>query len=298
MKIISVPALALAALAVTSTHAAAVTFKVDYVSAFVDADGKTDTNFDLPFAEAEETQTYVASIPGLTVTDKITAKATQGIGGFSSVSLEVESNGNQGFASTGVVRTIDATAQAVREFTLTNDGATATGAGKFDFRISGIELEVFHAGGGPDPEITLDFLAAATNGDSYIANITLKGEYNNFYTTDADKFSGTVSRDDCIGDTCYRGKLSVSPLSGSLDLGFLAPGEGVTIYTSLRMRAKYGSLEVGASGRALDPNVSMFESSYVFDGGPGPSVVPLPAGAWLLLTGLTGLAALRRRPGA
>jgi hypothetical protein len=93
-----------------------------------------------------------------------------------------------------------------------------------------------------------------------------------------------------------------------VNLGFLAGGNDIWAYTTFNLTANL--LDDVATGLQVRIDIdSTFEGWYValsksvlttdFAAAPPPepgvSAVPLPAGAWLLLAGLGGLAALRRR---
>lgn len=281
--------------AIAATQAAAVTVTVDLVNAQTVINGSNASDSSTPVAQSDQTQTF-----GAQSIDTVTAKAVQNEDGYSEVRLTVSNSGVEGLAANGSQTTIDASAAAQRQITFTNDTGTAT-VGTFDFRISGVELELVHGGGGPiDPEASVSFTANANKTlggallDDYQADLTFAAGFNDFRIDSANGFGGTIQRQDCFGTVCTRGVLPVNILTGSLNLGVLQPGESVSVKTVLTVQTKYNGTEIGALAKAFDPNGGSYFSSTFTPVGTPPAV-PLPAGGLLLITALAGTAAWRRR---
>jgi hypothetical protein len=85
---------------------------------------------------------------------------------------------------------------------------------------------------------------------------------------------------------------AISAASVDIADGFLSLGDGGVLTVNFSPTVPLvGTLflmagEVGGNGEALEASVEISQD---------PSVIPLPAGAWLLIGGLGGLAAFRRR---
>jgi hypothetical protein len=92
---------------------------------------------------------------------------------------------------------------------------------------------------------------------------------------------------------------TVAPLSGSIFLGTYAAGDEIIVDSFLRARAyTTGFVEIGGSVDVFssDP-ISLSSVGFLTSDPTDPGVppVPLPAAGWLLMAGLGGLAAARRR---
>jgi len=261
--------------------------EVFVIEAGATINGARSSVYTKPVATSNKTETLGGQYP-----DTVTADATQNANGYSSVEVNVSHGGYDATAAGGYLDKSTAEARAYRQIFLTNTGTTATSLGMFDFRISGVELEVFNGGGSITPEASVSFSAFVSGGDRYDAQMTLTGAYNDFQIQDAQGFGGTVQREECYMGTCLRGVVPVDVLTGSINIGILQPGETATIVTDLIVDITFDGTETGARAKAVDPNGGSY-FSYSF--GPTPSPVPLPAPAWMLISALAGLGALRRR---
>lgn len=277
--------------AASAGSALAVTINVDWLNANVDVNGTTDGDGSQPVASANATDT-LTSHAGV---DTLNGTAIQNENGFSFLELTVDHNGYEGLAATGDITEINNRATAIRKITFTNDTAVAQ-QGTFSFSISGIKLETFHAGGGPtDPEAKVEFSLGASNGETFDASMTLRATYppggQNHEIVDANQFSGSVVTSDCYAGHCQTGTVNVDPLSRTISLGLLDPGQSVSVTTTFDIYTVFNATELGAQARAQDPG------SYSWSFTPLTSVaaVPLPAGAWLMLSAMGLTAALRRR---
>ena len=282
-------AAALAAFFAGASAASAVTVQTTFVNANVNVNGETDGSGSLPVATATATSTV--STQG--ATDVHTGTAVQNENGFSSLELTVNCDGNEGFACTGGTDVIENRATAIREVSFTNDTGVAQ-TGTFSFSLSNMKLETWHYGGS-DPEASIEFAVGATNGANYFAEMTLlstfppSGPLHEIITST--NFSGTVQNSECSFGFCHKGTVDVNPLSGSISLGTLAPGQSVAVQTTFDIFTKYTPTEVGAQASAQDPG----SYSWSFTPAGNPSVVPLPASGWALLSAFGLVAALRRR---
>ena len=93
---------------------------------------------------------------------------------------------------------------------------------------------------------------------------------------------------------------SVADIAGSIDLGTFADGESFDVTSTLTARsfATQFEFENGVGAFSFDPvTVSSLGVTSMPANGTGPSPVPLPAGAVLLLGALGGMAVLRQRKG-
>lgn len=304
MKILQTGAALTVAISALAGHAAnAATISEDWViDVSAEAAGAQDGG-----AVQAPTASHSASKTTTKGGDVITAEAFQNKDGVSRVSVDVMCDDVETLACGGYADETTAKARAYRQLALTNTGTSATDFGVFDFRISGVELEVFNGGGfgsGPPPvipEANVSFSAFAQIGfspttpvDQFDAMMTLTGRYNDFRIENASGFSGTVQRQECFDNTCLRGFVPVDPLSGSLNIGILQPGETAVIVTELIVDTKFAGYEIGARASAADPNGASY-SSYSF--GPPPAPVPVPATGLLLLSGLVSVGAMRSLKG-
>lgn len=276
----------LAALSLLATGTAnAVMVDVDWISANVSVNGSSDGSGTTPVASANATSTAN--------TDTHTGTAIQNENGFSSLELTVSCSGNEGFACNGDPSAINNQATAIRSITFTNDQAYAQ-SGTFSFRLSGIELELFFGGSSFNPEASVEFAVGATNGASYIAEMTIWSQFvgtapvHEILTSTM--FTGTIVPSECFFDWCNKGSMMVDPLSGSISLGTLAPGSSVTVQTTFDIYTTYHATEIGAQAKAVDPGTFSWDFSRV-----SASPVPVPASAWLFGIGLIGAGAVRHR---
>lgn len=288
--------------AVAASQAEAITVNltptVDFINATVNVNGKADGSGDTPVAFATETDTQVVSDQGFTSIDTTTGTAIQNENGFSSLELKVDTNGQEGIAATGIPGAVNSYATAIRKITFTNNTSFAT-VGTFSFSLSGIELETFRATGtSTDTEARVFFDVGSTNNQQYEAKMTLRGVSTGsgsvFSISGAQNMSGPINLSSCFapGD-CQKATVPVDPLSGSITLGVVAPGDSVSVFTTFRIETQFDRFENGAQAKAIDPG----SYSWNFTQVGGTPIVPLPAGGWLILTGLGAFTLLRRRRG-
>lgn len=280
-------------LSASSTGAVTLDVTTDFINANVDVNGTTNGAGSPPSAFATATDT----VTSFGVTDTITGTAIQNENGFSSLELTVESDGFEGFASTGQDGAVNNRATAIRQITFTNNTSFAT-VGTFSFSLSGIELETYRVGGGADSEAKVSFAVGATNGSTFDAEMTLRGTLPNsgplHEIVSASNFGGSVVTSECVSaSSCYKGTVNVTPLSDSITLGVIAPGDSVSVTTTFDIETSFSRNENGAQARAIDP--STYSWTFAPVGGPQPAPIPVPAGAWLMLSGLGAIAVLRRR---
>lgn len=271
----------LAAPLLLATGAAnAVLVEVDWINANVLVNGNSDGSGTTPVAVANATSTV-----GI---DTHTGTAIQNENGFSSLELTVSCAGNDGLACNGTPGVIENRATAIRSITFTNDQAFAQ-TGTFSFRLSGMELELFSVGG----EASVEFAVGATNGATYNAEMTIWSYFTTVPVYDiltSTMLTGTIVTSECFQGFCNRGNMAVDPLSGSISLGTLAPGQSVTVQTTFDVYTTYEAFEIGAQAKAVDPGAFSWNFSRV-----GTSTVPVPASAWLFGIGLIGASIVRRR---
>lgn len=260
----------------------AVSVSVDWINANVLVNGISDGSGTRPVATANATST----VGGV---DVHTGSALQNENGFSSLELSVSCGGYVGLACAGDNTEINNRATAIRSITFTNDQADAQ-SGTFSFSLSGMEMELFLT----DAEASIEFAVGATNGSSYNAEMTIWSYYDGgapvYEILSSDKFSGSVVYEDCYDGFCQRGTIDVDPLSASIALGTLAPGESVTVQTTFDIYTVYTATEVGAIAKAMDPGTYDWEFSSA-----NVSQVPLPAAAWLFGSAVIGAGAMSRR---
>jgi hypothetical protein len=270
-----------ASLLLAAGAANAVLVEVDWINANVLVNGSSDGSGTRPVAIANATSTV-----GF---DTHTGTAIQNENGFSSLELTVSCDGNEGFACNGSPdEEINNRATAIRSITFTNDQAYAQ-TGTFSFSLSGMELELFFVGG----EASVEFAVGATNGSTYNAEMTIWSYFSGAPIYDiltSTMFTGTIVTSECFEGFCNRGSMTVDPLSGSISLGTLDPGQSVTVQTTFDIYTSYRPFEIGAQAKAVDPGTFSWDFSPA-----SASPVPLPASAWLVGTGLIGASIVRRR---
>jgi hypothetical protein len=263
----------------------AVTVSVDWINANVMVNGVSDGSGTRPVATASATSTVTNS----GVVDQHKGTAVQNENGFSSLELSVSCEGYEGSACTGGSSEINNRATAIRSITFTNDKAYAQ-SGIFSFSLSGIEMELFLT----DAEASVEFAVGATNGANYRAEMTIWSYYDGsapvYDILTSDKFAGSIQYEDCFGGFCQKGTIDVDPLSSSIGLGTLDPGESVTVQTTFDIYTVYTATEVGAIAKALDPGIYDWEFSPA-----DVSQVPVPAAAWLFGSAVIGAGFFSRK---
>ncbi len=293
------PALLASGLLLLSPAAAlAVTVTTTDVTAVVVGAGTPLQDSSQPRAAVTEDLFYTG--PG-GFSDIVSALAVQDVSGFSQVALELNKGrtGLEGIGGAGL--RAQPQAIATRTVTVGNDDPLFLPAADFDFRISGVELEVYNATSLDFlPSATLSFQARALRGDGsivdeFFSQITLTGISGAFVLSEQGEFTASFEDLGCNGfGACFGRRAVVDPLSGKLALGILDPGEVITISTTLTVATDFVGREIGAQARGLDPNGLTAFGVTVRD----PSVVPLPASAWLLVAGFGALGLRRRRKSA
>ena len=272
------------------------TVEIGYaLTSFAKVDGATDVaGVSTPDPTASSN---VTTLKGNFVKDTITATAVQNSDGTSFVEAEVTCEGIVGMACGGYSEVTTVKAQVDRTSVQRIDSVFSVGGGTMDFRVSGVTLGAFNAGGS-DTKATVRFDAMlfVNDGgnlvDQFSANMTLTGSYNNFQITDASGFSGALQLSDCSFGVCNRGTVNVDPLSGSLNFGRLLFGDTLFLYTKLAVETEFTGTEVGASARAFDPNGTVV-TTLNFQ--PDVPAIPLPATALLLASALAVPLGIGRR---
>ncbi len=286
----------------------AVTVQTSFVKAEVMLDNSTQSEqlvfrSDQPITSPSRVEVYATEeYPSMySPPDIAELSAVQDADGFSTVSATVTHDGIDPLAANGDsdYRFLIATAERGISFeNHTNQAVNVT----FDYTISGIELAVVNAGGGPQgPAAIARFYARAfdTRDNSTLDQVDaiadLEGDYNDFSFSRQDVFTGAIERQECFSNstTCLKGFVAMDTLSGSLNLGVLKPGDWFGVTTLLATGIIFNGTELGASAKATDPNGVQFSWTITPVNGPAP--VPVPATALMLLTAIGTLTMRRKR---
>lgn len=294
-----IPLFAVGLLAAAPTNALTITPLAVIANTTAETPGGLESDsetFGSGSASATSVSSYTVTDSFGSTTDTVTAAAFQRDDGFSYIELKVDSNGFPNVAATGKLSGYGATADTAFVLDYYNDGAAAVNP-IFNFTLSSIAAVLFHGGGGPDPvEAKFNFKThILEGGDSFSASATAQGNYNDFQLVDANNMSATIVTSDCFFGVCQTGNYIFDDITESIAVGLLNPGERKTVVVEMGAETIFNGTELGAYARIKDPSggpAFTYDTTFV---PVGPTPVPLPASAFLLLGAFGSLVALRRR---
>ncbi len=289
---------ALTLLATAPAHALIITPLFVYAEATAETPGgsNTDSKSGGTSADVTESSSYTVTVPGFgSTTDTVDAAAYQRDDGFSRIELKVESNGHYSVATTGELTGYGAEGKTALYLEYFNDEALAI-APFFNFTLSNIAADTTFAAGDPvEAEFKFD-VSSSGSVDSFSASATARSTYNNAEIVNQNNMTGNAVPYECSFGFCFRAAYLFDDVMDSISVGLLDPGEIATVFVGMSAKTTFMGTEQGAYARIQDPNGgSAFSYNTTFADVGTPSQVPEPSTVLLLMSGLGGLIAVRRR---